>query len=114
MPLKGGRSGGSRGVRSSIGSRVSRGGSSSGSRGFRINIGDRAPRSSVNIPDTTSNPTPSNPTTQPTNYNPAMRPRMRSAFGTGWRIVAMIIGVFLLGMCACVGLGFVLQALGYG
>jgi hypothetical protein len=41
-----------------------------------------------------------------------MKRRMRSAFGTGWRIIAIIIGVFLLGMCACVGLGFVLQALG--
>jgi hypothetical protein len=114
MPLKGGRSGGSRGVRSSAGSRASRGSSSSGSRGFRINIGDRAPRSSVNIPNINTNPTISNSDSNPTNYNPTVRPRMKAPFGTGWRIVAIIIGLFLLGMCACVGLGFLLQALGYG
>lgn len=78
-------------------------GSSGGSRGFRIPMGNRTPR----VDTDTTNAT-------PTSYRPFMRPRMPFRTGTVWKVLAIIIGLIAFGGCACVGLGFLLQALGYG
>ncbi len=110
MPVRGGRSGGrSGGFRPRASTPRS---SSSGSRGFRVNFGSRAARSSTSSPDTG----PSTSTSNPTNLRPIYRPRLfgSNGFGIAWKAVAIIIGLFVLGGCACVGLGLLLQAMGYG
>jgi hypothetical protein len=39
---------------------------------------------------------------------------MRLPSGPVWKILLVIVALFLFSGCACVGLGFLLQALGYG
>jgi hypothetical protein len=110
MPVRGGRSGGrSGGFRARASTPRS---SSSGSRGFRVNFGNRASRASTSGPVTS----PSTSTSNPTNLRPIYRPRLFGPTGAGivWKTIAVIIGLFVLGACACVGLGFLVQAMGYG
>jgi len=107
MPRGGRVGGGSRGGGFRA-PRVSSGGSS-GSRGFRINIGNRAPRAVSSVPDTNSS-TPHHIH----HHRPWLRNRLPGAWGTGWRFVGILIALFFLGMCACVGLGLILNAMGYG
>lgn len=110
MPVRGGRSGGrSGGFRPRASAPRS---SSSGSRGFRVNFGNRAARSSTSSPD----PSPSTSTSNPTNLRPIYRPRLfvQNGMGITWKTIAIIIGLFVLGTCACVALGFIVQAMGYG
>jgi hypothetical protein len=110
MPVRGGRSGGrSGGFRSRTSTPRS---SSSGSRGFRVNFGNQASRASTSSPDAT----PSASTSNPTNLRPIYRPRIfgQNGMGIAWKTIAIIIGLFVLGACACVALGFLVQAMGYG
>jgi len=108
MPIRGGRvGGGSRGG----GFRALRTSSSGGSRGFRINFGNQAPRAaSSSVPNTNSS------TSHPhhVHHRPWFRRGDSDSSGIVWRTIGIIVGLFVLGMCACVGLGLILQALGYG
>lgn len=106
MPSRGGRAGGgSRGGRSMGGFRVPRAsaGSSGGFKGFRIPTGNHTPR--VETDSITLNPA---------HHRPFLRSRTQFLSGTAWKIIAVIIALFVFGGCSCVGLGFLLQALGYG
>lgn len=109
MPGRGGRvgGGGSRGFRSG-GFRAPRS-SGGGSSGFRIGFGNRASRTSSSAAPDTDTSTP--------HHHVHPRPWLRrggsAPFGGGWRLVGIIVGLLFLGMCACVGLGVLLQALGY-
>lgn len=106
MPIRGGRSGGgSRGVRSGGGTRAPR--TSTGSRGFRINVGNRAARTPADTPEAANS--------KPTGFGSLMRPRMYSnPGGIGGRWIGLVIGIIVLGICGCVGLSLVIQALGLG
>src|SRR5687768_15468865 len=107
MPLRSGRSGGgSRGIRGTRVSNRTPRSSSTGSKGFRVNFGNRAPRATTDIPDTG--------TSDRTDLRPTMRPRRFGPSGTGWKLVGIILGVIVFGVCTCVALALILQALGYG
>ena len=75
--------------------------SSGGSRGFRIPMGNRAQRS-----DTLDS--------NPIHRRPLFRPRTFGPSGLNWKIIALILGVLAFGACGLVGLGLILQALGFG
>ncbi|WKZ45291.1 MAG: hypothetical protein QY302_05825 [Anaerolineales bacterium] len=83
--------------------------SSSGSRGFRVNFGNRAARAASSTPSADAS------TPQHVHYHRTwFRNRLPGAWQTGWRFIGILVGLFLFGMCACLALGFALQALGYG
>ncbi|WKZ47895.1 MAG: hypothetical protein QY306_00840 [Anaerolineales bacterium] len=114
MPGRGGRiGGGSRGG----GFRAPRV-SSGGSKGFRLNFGNRASRVSSPVSSTPSAPsTLGTDTSSPHHvyhHRTWFRNRLPGAWGTGWRFVGVLVALFVFGMCACVALGFALQAMGYG
>lgn len=114
MPGRGGRiGGGSRGG----GFRAPRV-SSGGSKGFRLNFGNRASRVSSPVSSTPSAPsTLGTDTSSPHHvhhHRPWFRNRLPGAWQTGWRFVGVLVALFVFGMCACVALGFALQAMGYG
>lgn len=101
MPGRGGRiGGGSRGG----GFRAPRV-SSGGSRGARVNIGSRAPRVASSAPSS------SPPTSRPIHH---YRPRLRNRFTGGGVSAVLLIGLILLGVCACAALVIALQAFGLG
>lgn len=112
MPSRGSRSGGggSRPSRSSTPRSSSRSSSSGGSRGFRIGSSSQTPRSSVFN-------TPSNDTSDSDQIyrQPNMYPRNYGSPGMGlnWRTIAIIVGLILLGICACAAVGLFLQGMGY-
>ena len=110
MPVRGGRTGGrSGGFRPRVSTPRS---SSGGSRGFRVKFGNRTARASTASPDAS----PSTSSSNPTHLRPIYRPGFfrSTGFGIAWRTIAIIIGLFALGACACVALGFLVQAMGYG
>ena len=110
MPIRGGRAGGrSGGFRPRASAPRS---SSNRSRGFRVNFGNHASPASSSSPDAS----PSTSTSNPTNLRPIYRPRLfgQNGVGIAWKTIAIIIGLFVLGACTCVTLGFLVQAMGYG
>jgi hypothetical protein len=83
--------------------------SSGGSRGARINIGSRAPRAVSSVPSASSS-TPHHHVY----HRPWYRRGVSTPLGSGWRIAGIIIALFIFGMCACVSLGLILNAMGFG
>lgn len=104
MPGRGGRiGGGSRGG----GFRAPRV-SSGGSKGFRVNFGGGARASSSAPSANASTPHPVH------HHRPWYRNRLPGAWGGGWSFIGVLIGLIVLGICACAALGFALQAFGFG
>src|SRR5215468_12560405 len=101
MPIRGGRvGGGSRGG----GFRAPRTSSAGGSRGFRVNFGSHTPRVTSNISDANTSPSEHTPHVH---YRPWFRRGESGSWGNVWRTIGIIVGLFVLGMCACVGLGLI-------
>lgn len=106
MPGRGGRiGGGSRGG----GFRAPRV-SSGGSRGARIGFGSRASRAVSSTPSANASSTPPHHVY----HRPWYRRGISTTSGGGWNFIGILIGLIVLGICACVAVAIAVQYFGLG